>query len=129
MHRILRDSEKSRYFIDDTESSADAYIKRLEEENILVNAQNFLVFQNKVQEIADRKPGALTALIEQVSGSKELEADYNEKKRIKESLESVSTEAFGRRKTIAIEMKQYKEQLDEAHRYEQLDSEKVRPPR
>ena len=63
-----------------------------------------------------------------VCSSKLLEAEYNEKKRIKDSLETASTDAFSRRKTIATEMKQYREQLDEARHYEQLEEEKVRAP-
>lgn len=66
---IARDSERSHYRVDGEEVSAEEYVRRLDSNvGIVASAQNFLVFQNKVQEIADRRPGALTALFEHISG-------------------------------------------------------------
>ena len=104
-----------------------AYNAALISHNVLVKAKNFLVFQGDVEAVASQSPRELAHLIEQISGSLELAAEYDKAKQGQERATENATFNFTKRRGIAGEIKQYKEQKGEAERFESLCDEKVRP--
>lgn len=102
-----------------------AYSAALTSHNILIKARNFLVFQGDVEAVASQSPVALSKLIDQISGSLELKAEYDECKENMEKATERATENFGKRRGIAGEIKTYKEQKSEAERFEALVDERV----
>jgi structural maintenance of chromosome 1 len=71
--------------------------------------------------VASQSPVALSKLVDQISGSLELRAEYDG---CCEELEKVS-ENFGKRRGIAGEIKAHKEQKGEAEKPEGLVQERV----
>jgi structural maintenance of chromosome 1 len=94
--------------------------------NILVKAKNFLVFQGDVEAVASQSPKELTRLIEQISGSLELTAEYERAREEQDRATENATHNFTKRRAIAGEIKQYKEQKGEAERFEAQCQERVR---
>ena len=103
-----------------------AYNAALVKHNILVKAKNFLVFQGDVEMVASQSPKDLTKLIEQISGSLELSGEYEKAREAQERATENATSNFTKRRGIAGEIKQYKEQKGEADRFEALCQERVR---
>lgn len=95
--------------------------------NILVKAKNFLVFQGDVEAVASQSSRELCRLIEQISGSLELAGDYEKAKEGQDRATENATFNFNKRRGIAGEIKQYKEQKGEAERFESLVEKRVRP--
>ena len=119
-----------------------AYNHALEQHNILVKAKNFLVFQVRyrfdayltiltltqgdVEAVASQSPKDLSRLIEQISGSLELAPEYERAKAQQDRATENATFNFTKRRGIAGEIKQFKEQKSEADRFEKLCAERVR---
>lgn len=101
------------------------YNAALIKHNILVKAKNFLVFQGDVEAVASQSSKDLTRLIEQISGSLELSAEYEKAKEEQERATENATFNFNKRRGINGEIKQYKEQKEEADRFETLCSDRV----
>jgi structural maintenance of chromosome 1 len=102
------------------------YNEALIKHNILVKAKNFLVFQGDVEAVASQSPKELTRLVEQISGSLELTAEYEKAKEDQDRATENATHNFTKRRAITGEIKQYKEQKGEAERFEALCQERVR---
>lgn len=102
------------------------YNAALVSHNILVKAKNFLVFQGDVEAVASQSPRELSRLIEQISGSLELSGEYEKAKEEQDKATENATFNFTKRRGIAGEIKQYKEQKTEAERFEGLCEERVR---
>ncbi|GJJ15239.1 hypothetical protein Clacol_009515 [Clathrus columnatus] len=102
----------------------NTYNQALEKQNILVRAKNFLVFQGDVEAVASQSPKDLTRLIEQISGSLELTAEYDKAKTQQDRATENATFNFTKRRGIAGEIKQFKEQKSEAERFENLCAER-----
>ncbi|RMZ81513.1 hypothetical protein DV738_g2188, partial [Chaetothyriales sp. CBS 135597] len=115
--RSITSQGASEYRINERIVTAAQYNNALEEENILIKARNFLVFQGDVEAIAVQKPQDLTKLIEQVSGSIEYKADYDRLKDEAEAAAEVQTSQLHRRRAINAEIRQYQEQKREADRF------------
>ena len=98
------------YRIDGRSCTAEAYNERLKDFGILVKARNFLVFQGDIENVASKSPKDLTALIEQISGSEELKQEYEEALQIRRRAEDDQHSAFTKRKGLATQRKQMKEQ-------------------
>ncbi|CAB1120002.1 unnamed protein product [Ectocarpus sp. CCAP 1310/34] len=100
----------------------ESYEKRLRSIGVLVKARNFLVFQGDVESIASKSPKELTQLFEQISGSDESKAEYEELKAAKEKAEEDTIFSFKRKKGCQAERKQarvtVKEQKEEAERFQ-----------
>ncbi|KIW10153.1 hypothetical protein PV08_11114 [Exophiala spinifera] len=122
--RTITNQGVSEYRLNDEVVTAQQYNEALEEENILIKARNFLVFQGDVEAIAIQKPQDLTKLIEQVSGSLEYKADYDKLKA--ELDEAAEQQAFqlNRRRGINSEIRQYQEQKREADNFQKKASER-----
>ncbi|KAJ3113857.1 Structural maintenance of chromosomes protein 1 [Phlyctochytrium bullatum] len=118
--RTILPSGSSEYKIDGKAVQYAVYSSTLEKENILIKARNFLVFQGDVEAIAAQSPRDLTKLIEQISGSLELKAEYDRLKLLQEKATESSTFSFNKKRGMAAEMKQFREQKEEAERFEKL---------
>jgi structural maintenance of chromosome 1 len=101
------------------------YNAALVSHNILVKAKNFLVFQGDVEAVASQSSIQLSKLIDQISGSLELAGEYEKAKEAQDRATDNATFNFTKRRGIAGEIKQYKEQKGEADRFEALCQERV----
>ena len=119
-------SGASEYRLNDRVVSYSAYNNALISLNILVKAKNFLVFQGDVEAVASQSPKELSRLIEQISGSLELAPEYEAALSSQERATENATFNFTKRRGIAGEIKQYKEQKGEVERFESLVQERVR---
>lgn len=118
LKRIITVNGTSEYKINDKSVTALQYSTVLKNENILIKARNFLVFQGDVEQIASQSPKDLTKLIETISGASELQPEYE---RLKDELDKAhesSNAVFSRRRILNSESKQYKEQLHEQETFE-----------
>lgn len=122
--RSITPAGASEYRINERQVTAQEYNAGLENENILIKARNFLVFQGDVEAIAAQSPQDLTRLIEQISGSLEYKAEYE---RLQSEADQASeTQAFQlqRRRGINSEIKQYQEQKKEAESFQAKTEER-----
>ncbi|KAH8155623.1 uncharacterized protein LAJ45_00633 [Morchella importuna] len=122
--RSITSQGASEYRINGKQVTAAQYNMALEEENILIKARNFLVFQGDVEAIASQSPKDLTRLIEQISGSLEYKAEYEKLKIEQEKAAETSNFNLNRRRGINAEIKQYQEQKKEAENYQAKQDEK-----
>lgn len=122
--RTITTAGASEYRINDRVVTAQQYNEELEEENILIKARNFLVFQGDVEAIAIQKPQDLTRLIEQVSGSLEFKADYDRLKTEQEEANDEQSLQINRRRGINTEIRHYKSLKDEADKFLKKTEEK-----
>lgn len=118
-------SGTSEYKLNGNVVTYSAYNAALVSHNILVKAKNFLVFQGDVEAVASQSPKELSRLIEQISGSLELSGEYEKAKEAQDRATENATFNFTKRRGIAGEIKQYKEQKTEAERFEALFQERV----
>ncbi|KAI8611046.1 condensin complex subunit SMC1 [Chytriomyces sp. MP71] len=118
--RAITTGGTSEYRINGRNVAFAAYNAALEEENILIKARNFLVFQGDVEAVASQSPKDLTRLIEQISGSLELKPEYERLKLLLEKATETSTTNFNKKRGINAEMKVVKEQREEVERYNRL---------
>ncbi|KAG2067939.1 hypothetical protein BDR04DRAFT_819211 [Suillus decipiens] len=122
--RTISTTGASEYRLDNKVVTYSAYNAALTSHNILVKAKNFLVFQGDVEAVASQSPRELSRLIEQISGSLELAQEYEKAKEAQERATENATFNFTKRRGIAGEIKQYKEQKGEAERFENLCDQK-----
>ncbi|OSD08222.1 cohesin complex subunit psm1 [Trametes coccinea BRFM310] len=122
--RTISTTGASEYRLNDRVVTYSAYNAALIQHNILVKAKNFLVFQGDVEAVASQSPKELSRLIDQISGSLELAPDYEKAKEALERATENATFNFTKRRGIAGEIKQYKEQKSEAERFEALCQER-----
>jgi len=115
--RTITNQGVSEYRINDRVVTALQYNEALESENILIKARNFLVFQGDVEAIASQSPRDLTRLIEQISGSLEHKAEYENLKEAQEEALENQNFTLHRRRGINSEIKQYTDQKNEADDY------------
>jgi len=123
-HRISK-TGASEYKLNKRTVTYTTYNEALIKHNILVKAKNFLVFQGDVEAVASQSSKELTRLIEQISGSLELAVEYERAKEEQDRATENATHNFTKRRAIAGEIKQYKEQKGEAERFEALCQERV----
>ncbi|THU82274.1 condensin complex subunit SMC1 [Dendrothele bispora CBS 962.96] len=122
--RTISVTGASEYKLNNRVVTYSAYNAALVQHNILVKAKNFLVFQGDVEAVASQSPKELSRLIEQISGSLELAAEYEKAKEEQDKATENATFNFTKRRGIAGEIKQYKEQKGEAERFEMLAQER-----
>ncbi|KAI9352679.1 RecF/RecN/SMC [Obelidium mucronatum] len=118
--RIITSNGSSEYRINNKVVNWAKYNSTLEDENILIKARNFLVFQGDVEAVAAQSPKDLTRLIEQISGSLELKPEYERLKSVVEKTTEASLSNFNKKRGMNAEMKQAKEQKEEAERFQRL---------
>lgn len=103
--------------------SLENYNAELAAIGVLVKARNFLVFQNEVESIAAKSPKELTKMFEEMSESAEFRQPYEEARIAKEAAEEEVTHFWRKRKGMAAEKRQYREQEEEAARYQRLQNQ------
>nr|GAT51561.1 condensin complex subunit SMC1 [Mycena chlorophos] len=122
--RTISTTGASEYRLNDKVVTYNAYNQALVNHNILVKAKNFLVFQGDVEAVAQQSPRELSKLIDQISGSLELAGEYEKAKEAQDRATENATFNFTKRRGIAGEIKQYKEQKGEADRFDALCQER-----
>ena len=122
--RSITNQGASEYRINNRVVTAVQYNEALEQENILIKARNFLVFQGDVEAIASQSPRDLTRLIEQISGSLDLKAEYERLREAKEQANEQQGYKLNQRRGINSEIKQYQEQKREAENYAKKTDER-----
>ncbi|KAF9441811.1 hypothetical protein P691DRAFT_799046 [Macrolepiota fuliginosa MF-IS2] len=108
----------SEYKLNDKIVTYSAYNAALVSHNILVKANNFLVFQGDVETVASQSPHELPRLIEQKSGSLEPSGEYDKAKEAQDRATQNATFNFNKPRGVTGEIKQYKDQKGEAERFE-----------
>ncbi|KAF6121839.1 structural maintenance of chromosomes 1B [Phyllostomus discolor] len=117
--RIIRGG-CSEFRFDDSPVSRSAYVAELEKIGIIVKARNCLVFQGTVESISMKKPRERTQFFEEISSSRELIGEYEEKKRKLQRAEEDAQFNFNKKRNVAAERKQAKLEKEEAERYQSL---------
>ncbi|EDK36192.2 hypothetical protein PGUG_00290 [Meyerozyma guilliermondii ATCC 6260] len=125
LKRTIGSSGNGDYKINNKNVTAYQYSMVLKEENILIKARNFLVFQGDVEQIASQSPRDLAQLIETISGSGELKPEYDKLKDEYDAAHEFTTQVFSHKKTLNSESRQYKEQLAEKETFETKLQERV----
>ncbi|RIA97440.1 condensin complex subunit SMC1 [Glomus cerebriforme] len=123
--RSITTSGASEYKINNKVVTYAKYNSTLEQQNILVKARNFLVFQGDVEAIASQSPKDLTRLIEQISGSLELRSEYEQLKVQQERATENSAFNFNKKRGINSEIQEYQRQKAQAQQFEKLQAEKT----
>lgn len=130
-HRFSRtitvSSEKSgssAYSINDKVVKWEEYQSTLEQYDILVKAKNFLVFQGDVEAVASQNPNALSKLIDQISGSLDLAAEYEKRKLAHLDASKQSNDQLIKRRVINGEIKDFKQQKAEMEEFDRLCEER-----
>ena len=121
--RSITSAGQSEYRINNRVVSAKQYNDALEEQNILIKARNFLVFQGDVEAIASQSPKDLTRLIEQISGSLDYKTDYDRLKIEADKAAEEQNFKLNQRRGINSEIKQYQEQKREADNFQKKVAE------
>ncbi|XP_076875071.1 structural maintenance of chromosomes protein 1A [Brachyhypopomus gauderio] len=116
----------SEYRINSKVVGLSEYSEELEKLGILIKARNFLVFQGAVESIAMKNPKERTALFEEISRSGELAQEYDRRKKEMVKAEEDTQFNYHRKKNIAAERKEAKQEKEEAERYQRLKDEVVR---
>lgn len=124
LKRTITSSGQSEYRINGKAISAGDYTNILKSENILTKARNFLVFQGDVEQIASQSSNDLGKLLEVVSGSVEQKREYDQLKEQQDQAKEQTSAILSKRRTLLSEVKQYKEQSDEAELYKTKLAEK-----
>ena len=121
--RSITASGTSEYRINNRTVTAKEYNEALENEQILIKARNFLVFQGDVEAIASQSAKDLTRLIEQICGSLDYKAEYDRLKLEQEKATDIHQTKLQQRRSINSEVKQYQEQKKEADSYSKKQQE------
>uniref|UniRef100_A0AAY5KTV8 Structural maintenance of chromosomes protein 1A n=1 Tax=Esox lucius TaxID=8010 RepID=A0AAY5KTV8_ESOLU len=116
----------SEYRINSKVVALAEYSEELEKLGILIKARNFLVFQGAVESIAMKNPKERTALFEEISRSGELAQEYDRRKKEMVKAEEDTQFNYHRKKNIAAERKEAKQEKEEAERYQRLKDEVVK---
>uniref|UniRef100_A0A8C1DG40 Structural maintenance of chromosomes protein n=1 Tax=Cyprinus carpio carpio TaxID=630221 RepID=A0A8C1DG40_CYPCA len=116
----------SEYRINNKVVGLSEYSDELEKLGILIKARNFLVFQGAVESIAMKNPKERTALFEEISRSGELAQEYDRCKKEMVKAEEDTQFNYHRKKNIAAERKEAKQEKEEAERYQRLKDEVIR---
>uniref|UniRef100_A0A8B9S5X9 Structural maintenance of chromosomes protein 1A n=1 Tax=Apteryx owenii TaxID=8824 RepID=A0A8B9S5X9_APTOW len=125
-HLRPRHRGSSEYKINNRVVQLSEYSEELEKLGILIKARNFLVFQGAVESIAMKNPKERTALFEEISRSGELAQEYDKRKKEMVKAEEDTQFNYHRKKNIAAERKEAKQEKEEADRYQRLKDEVVR---
>ncbi|KAM9968899.1 hypothetical protein ACTFIW_000302 [Dictyostelium discoideum] len=110
----------SQYFFEQTQVSAEQYQKHLKDIGIDIGTKNFFVFQGDVESIATQNPKQISAFIDDISGSRALKFEYDRLLGEKSKCEDDVFASYAKRKTIAFEKEQYKEQWTEVKEYQSM---------
>jgi len=116
--RSISEKGVGSYAVDGKKVNWEKYEAQLAQIGVLVKARNFLVFQGDVEGIARKTPKQLVEMFENISGSAEMKEEYEKFKKIKEEAEAATIFAFNKQKGYRNEKKAFKEQKEEAERFD-----------
>ncbi|KAF2691676.1 putative cohesin complex subunit [Lentithecium fluviatile CBS 122367] len=122
--RTITTAGQSEYRINGRVVSAKAYNEALEEQSILVKARAFLIPQGEVEEVAKKPPKEITYMIEQISGSLEMKADYERLKMVSDAAAEDNSQFLHQKRQINAEIKTYSELEADAKAYERKIAER-----
>lgn len=113
----------SSYRLDNHDVTYDHYEHTLQQIGVLVKARNFLVFQGDVEAVASKSPQDLTKLIEQISGSDQYSAEYDDLLRRKAEAEENTLFSMQKKKMYSTQCREVKGQKDEAEYFQKKQDE------
>jgi structural maintenance of chromosome 1 len=113
----------SKYFINEKEVKWKDYYENLLHYNL--DARHCLVYQGDIESIVSKSGQSLTRLFEIVSGSDALASDYQRAQAEVHKAEDSVVFNWQKRRGLAAEKKQYKQQKVEAEKYYRLKKEEV----
>ncbi|VEU22220.1 DEKNAAC103259 [Brettanomyces naardenensis] len=119
LKREISPNGSSEYRINSQQVTASQYAEVLKEENILIKAKNFLVFQGDVEKIASQSSETLTTLIETISGSIEYKKEYDELADVREKAHDETALRNTKRRALKEELHQFKKQCREVDEFDQ----------
>ncbi|KAI3620731.1 hypothetical protein CBS9595_002698 [Malassezia furfur] len=99
------------------------YNQRLEQLNILVKARNFLVFQGDVEAIAAQCSKDLSEVVDEVSGSRALAAEYDAARTAYDASVAHSSALVTKRKNLLAEVRAFRQQKEAADRLDAVQLE------
>uniref|UniRef100_A0A915EHG8 Structural maintenance of chromosomes protein n=1 Tax=Ditylenchus dipsaci TaxID=166011 RepID=A0A915EHG8_9BILA len=121
--RSVVSSTAGEFKIDNVLVSQNQYRAALEEINIFIKAKNFLVYQGAVEQIAMQSPKELTQLFEELSRSSEFQEEYDRLRSEVDAAESNAQSNLNKRRDIALEKREAKQEAGEAKKYTTLKEE------
>ncbi|KAJ1421694.1 RecF/RecN/SMC, partial [Ochromonadaceae sp. CCMP2298] len=113
----------SSYKLDRRDVTYDRYEQTLQEIGVLVKARNFLVFQGDVEAVASKSPQDLTKLLEQISGSDQYIAEYEDLLRRKAEAEENTIFSMQKKKMYSTQCREVRGQKDEAEYFQDKQGE------
>lgn len=125
LSRHISKSGETTYKMDGKAVNYKKYAAFLEEENILIKAKNFLVFQGDVVQIASQSATELTNLFEEISGSIQYKKEYDLLKEKVQALGQSTAEMIRSRRRIHAEMRTYKEGINKNEEFEKQVQRRV----
>jgi structural maintenance of chromosome 1 len=121
--RTISAAGVSSYRLDNKDVTYEKYEDTLQKIGVLVKARNFLVFQGDVEAIASKSPQDLTKLLEQISGSDQFIAEYDDLLRRKAEAEENTIFSMQKKKMYSTQCREVKGQKDEAEYYQDKKEE------
>ncbi|XP_013884805.1 structural maintenance of chromosomes protein 1B [Austrofundulus limnaeus] len=112
--------DSSAYHINGAHVVHSKYVEELAKIGIVTKAQNCLVFQGEVESIALKDPKERTKMLETISQSKELAAEYQKKKEDLMKAKEDTQFHFNQKKSATAERKQVSQEKIEAEKYQTL---------
>lgn len=114
LKRKINPNGSSSFIVNDVQVSVNQYLQILKEENILIKAKNFLVFQGDVEKVASQSPLDLTKMIETISGSANLKKQFDDLKEEKEKAHDITALKNSQKRNLKDEIKTLKAKCFEA---------------
>ncbi|TID28032.1 hypothetical protein CANINC_002713 [Pichia inconspicua] len=114
LKRQINSNGSSSFIVNDVQVSVNQYLQILKEENILIKAKNFLVFQGDVEKVASQSPLDLTKMIETISGSINLKKQFEDLKEEKEKAHDITALKNSQKRNLKDEIKTLKAKCFEA---------------
>lgn len=116
-------------YVNDKVVTQKQFTAALEAHRIGSRVNTFLVFQHEVAAVAQKKAKQLTELLEQVSGSGELKAEYSAKKAAMEEANEALAAASLEKREAAVAANQMRLAKKEAEKYDELASKRAQEKR
>lgn len=123
LKRLIGKNGSSKFLVNNVPVSINQYLQILKEENILIKAKNFLVFQGDVEKVASQSPIELTKMIENISGSSNLEKEYNELKEEMERAHDITALKNSQKRNLKDEIKNLKLKCQETDLFDKKTSQ------
>lgn len=117
LKREINPNGTSSFIVNGVQVSVSQYLKLLKEENILIKAKNFLVFQGDVEKVASQSPQDLTKMIESISGSINYKKDFDELKEEKEKAHDITALKNSQKRNLKDEIKNLRTKCFEADQF------------